>query len=109
MSINDPRFDTSYKFISYPDKGPWSTRFTSWYVAGLLQRNEGLDLENAKGALESILSAQYTDDFDAVWYGTWKLSPDRKCYKIGVERVLMGDRADSYAEFGVISAFYLCE
>lgn len=54
MSINDPRFDISYKYIIYPDEGPWSVRFTAWYVAGLLHRNQGLDLENAKGALEGM-------------------------------------------------------
>jgi hypothetical protein len=80
MSINDPRFDASYKFINYPNSGPWSVRFTSWYVAGLLYRNEGSDIENAKGALEAILATQYTEDYDSVWYGTWKLSPDRKSY-----------------------------
>ncbi|KAH8665141.1 hypothetical protein BGZ60DRAFT_529482 [Tricladium varicosporioides] len=76
MSINDPRFDISYKYIIYPDEGPWSVRFTAWYVAGLLHRNQGSDLENAKGALEGILASQQTDSYDSVWYGTWKLSPD---------------------------------
>lgn len=54
MSINDPRFDTYYKYINYPDVGPFSVRFTAWYVPGLLHRNEGADLENALGALENL-------------------------------------------------------
>jgi hypothetical protein len=54
MSINDPRFDQSYKYIIYPDTGPWSVRFTAWYVAGLLYRNEGTDLQNAKDALAAM-------------------------------------------------------
>lgn len=55
MSINDPRFDPYYKYINYPDTGPFSVRFTSWYIPGLLYRNEGSDLENALGALENML------------------------------------------------------
>jgi hypothetical protein len=54
MSINDPRFDESYKYIIYPDGGPWSVRFTAWYIAGLLHRNNGTDLENAKAALSAV-------------------------------------------------------
>ncbi|KAF4628324.1 hypothetical protein G7Y89_g9829 [Cudoniella acicularis] len=52
MSINDPRFDESYKFVIYPDTGPWSVRFTA------------------------CLACQQTDSYNSVWYGTWKLSPD---------------------------------
>jgi hypothetical protein len=54
MSINDPRFDESYKYVIYPDTGPWNIRFTAWYIAGLLHRNEGTDLENAKDALSVV-------------------------------------------------------
>lgn len=54
MSINDPRYDESYNFIIYPDTGPWSVRFTAWYIAGLLHRNTGSDLVNAKAALAAV-------------------------------------------------------
>ncbi|TVY80423.1 hypothetical protein LSUE1_G003279 [Lachnellula suecica] len=54
MGINDVRWDDSYKFIWYNDNGPWSTRFTAWYTAGLLYRNEGNDVENAKAALKNM-------------------------------------------------------
>lgn len=54
MHVNDLRFDDSYKLIWYSDKGPWSTRFTAWYVAGLLYRNEGHDVANAKAAIEAM-------------------------------------------------------
>jgi hypothetical protein len=54
MTLNDARFDESYKYIIYPDNGPWSVRFTAWYVPGLLYRNKGKDLENAKGAIHSM-------------------------------------------------------
>ncbi|KAI2787842.1 hypothetical protein POX_f08220 [Penicillium oxalicum] len=76
MHVNDLRFDDSYKLIWYSDKGPWSTRFTAWYVAGLLYRNEGDDVANAKAAIEAILACQMTESYDSAWYGTFKLSPD---------------------------------
>lgn len=77
MFVQDNRFDVSYNYIAYSDKGSWSVRFTAWYLAGLLHRNEGEDLKYAKAAIENILSVQMTDDFNAAWYGTYKLSPDQ--------------------------------
>ncbi|CAG8296788.1 unnamed protein product [Penicillium olsonii] len=76
MYVNDNRWDNSYKYIWYSDKGPWSTRFTAWYTAGLLYRNEGGDLINAKAAIENILACQMTESYESAWYGTFKLSPD---------------------------------
>lgn len=54
MRVNDLRWDDSYNYIWYSDNGPWSTRFTAWYLAGLLYRNEGQDLSNAKAAIENM-------------------------------------------------------
>jgi hypothetical protein len=76
MALNDARFDETYKYIIYEDNGPWSVRFTSWFVPGLLYRDEGNDVENAKQAIVNIISNQLTDNFTAPWYGTFKLSPD---------------------------------
>ncbi|KAJ6094178.1 hypothetical protein N7467_003023 [Penicillium canescens] len=76
MYVNDKRWDNSYKYIWYSDKGPWSTRFTAWYTAGLLYRNKGHDLSNAKAAIENIISCQMTESYESAWYGTFKLSPD---------------------------------
>jgi hypothetical protein len=80
MALNDARFDETYKYIIYEDNGPWSVRFTSWYIPGLLYRDQGNDLDNAKEAIENILACQLTDNFTAPWYGTWKLSPDGKAH-----------------------------
>ncbi|CAG8948993.1 hypothetical protein HYFRA_00002121, partial [Hymenoscyphus fraxineus] len=77
MSINDPRFDSYYKYINYPDNGAWSTRFTAWYIPGLLHRNNGSDLENALGALEVLVANQATDDYNSLWYGNWRNSGDQ--------------------------------
>lgn len=54
MYVNDLRFDDSYKYIFYSDNGPWSVRFTAWYAAGLLYRNNGSDVENAKAAIVNM-------------------------------------------------------
>ncbi|KAF4458742.1 2-aminoadipate transaminase, partial [Fusarium albosuccineum] len=75
-ALQDSRWDDSYKYIRYPDKGAWSVRFTAWYTGGLLHRNKGSDVANAKAAIENILKCQFTEDYDSAWYGTFKLSPD---------------------------------
>lgn len=97
MHVQDNRYDASYNFIQYSDKGSWSVRFTAWYLAGLLHRNEGDDLKHAEASIRNMydhtltnwsreeeltyettrLACQMTDDFDAAWYGTFKLSPDQ--------------------------------
>lgn len=55
MQVQDSRWDDYYKYIWYQETaGELSTRFTAWYTAGLLQRNQGNDVENAKAALENM-------------------------------------------------------
>lgn len=54
MEVQDSRWDDSYKLIWYQDRGPWSVRFTAWYTAGLLHRNEGDDAANARLAIENM-------------------------------------------------------
>ncbi|KAH6977360.1 hypothetical protein BKA56DRAFT_687061 [Ilyonectria sp. MPI-CAGE-AT-0026] len=76
MQVGDSRWDDSYKLINYPDNGPWSVRFTAWYTAGLLHRNQGNDVSNAKKAIDMILQCQMNEIYDSAWYGTFKLSPD---------------------------------
>jgi hypothetical protein len=54
MHIQDNRYDASYNFIQYSDKGPWSVRFTAWYVAGLLHRNQGDDVKYAEASIRNM-------------------------------------------------------
>jgi hypothetical protein len=54
MSVGDSRYDASYNYIWYNDNGPWSTRFTAWYIPGLLHRNQGDDVANAQKALRNL-------------------------------------------------------
>ncbi|KAH6660968.1 hypothetical protein BKA67DRAFT_654118 [Truncatella angustata] len=76
MQVQDSRYDAYYSFIWYQDKGPWSTRFTAWYIPGLLYRAQGNDIDNAISSIEAVLSTQMTEDYDSAWYGTYRLSPD---------------------------------
>ncbi|KAF2850870.1 hypothetical protein T440DRAFT_489340 [Plenodomus tracheiphilus IPT5] len=83
--VQDARYDASYDLIQYSDKGPWSIRFTAWYLPALLHRNKGEDTERAERAIRNILASQMTSDYGAPWYGTFKLSPDQpdSTYKEG--------------------------
>jgi hypothetical protein len=54
MSLADSRFDTNYGYVWYNDNGPWSNRFTAWYIPGLLQRNKGDDVANAQKAMMNL-------------------------------------------------------
>jgi hypothetical protein len=55
--------DSSYGYVWYNDNGPWSTRFTAWYIPGLLHRNKGDDVANAQKALRNL----YDICPDIVW------------------------------------------
>jgi hypothetical protein len=63
MSLADSRYDASYGYVWYNDNGPWSTRFTAWYIPGLLHRNKGDDVANAQKALRNL----YDICPDIVW------------------------------------------
>ncbi|KAK0388287.1 hypothetical protein NLU13_4532 [Sarocladium strictum] len=76
MSVSDSRYDSSYNYIWYQDNGQWSTRFTSWYLPGLLHRGKPADVKNAIASIEAVLATQMNEDFNSPWYGTFKLSPD---------------------------------
>lgn len=54
MRLADERYDPSYNYIWYNDNGPWSTRFTAWYIPGLLHRNKGDDVARAQKALRNL-------------------------------------------------------
>ncbi|KAH8651034.1 hypothetical protein BX600DRAFT_516632 [Xylariales sp. PMI_506] len=76
MTVQDSRYDAYYNYIWYSCNGQWCTRFTAWYVAGLLHRAQGDDVKNALASIEAVLSTQMTDDYDSAWYGTYRLAPD---------------------------------
>jgi hypothetical protein len=54
MHVQDNRYNAPYNFIQYADSGAWSVRFTAWYLAELLHRNEGDDLVHAKASIENM-------------------------------------------------------
>ncbi|KUI70719.1 hypothetical protein VM1G_06355 [Cytospora mali] len=76
MQVSDLRWDDDYKYIRYQENGEFNTRFTAWYTIGLLARKQGDDVENAKAAIENILHAQMTSQYDSAWYGTYKVALD---------------------------------
>lgn len=54
MYVSDLRWDDYYKCIWYQEKGELNTRFTAWYMVGLLARDQGDDVKNAKAALKNM-------------------------------------------------------
>jgi hypothetical protein len=76
MNIADNRYDASYNYIWYNDNGPWSTRFTAWYIPGLLHRNQGDDVANAQKSLRALINVQMNYNLTSPWYTDYKLSPD---------------------------------
>lgn len=67
MQVSDLRFDDYYKFIWYQEKGEFSTRFTAWYCAGLLHRNQGDDVDNAKAAIANVSVTSPLSFFTMDW------------------------------------------
>lgn len=55
MQVSEARWDDYYKYVLYQEKGEFNTRFTAWYTVGLLARNQGEDVENAKAAIDNML------------------------------------------------------
>ncbi|ROW09312.1 hypothetical protein VPNG_05844 [Cytospora leucostoma] len=76
MQVSELRWDDYYKYVLYQEEGEYNTRFTAWYAVGLLARNQGEDVENAKAAIDNILRAQLTSDYNSAWYGTYKVALD---------------------------------
>lgn len=55
MQINDWSWENSTGWIeANDDYGHTSSRFTAWYAIGLLQRNQGEDLDNAIRAINNM-------------------------------------------------------
>ncbi|KAL7423396.1 hypothetical protein Q5752_002700 [Cryptotrichosporon argae] len=79
MTLNDWSWEASTGWIaSDDDNGHTSTRFTAWYAVGLLQRNEGDDLNNAIWAIENILSMQFDQAAynGTAWYWDYREGSD---------------------------------
>ncbi|ORX36108.1 hypothetical protein BD324DRAFT_657052 [Kockovaella imperatae] len=79
MQIGDWSWEPSTGWIeSDDDNGHTSSRFTSWYVPGLLHRNATGDLENAIWAIENVISVQF-DNAEWIgqpWYWDYKQASD---------------------------------
>ncbi|KAK4689143.1 hypothetical protein P7C73_g972, partial [Tremellales sp. Uapishka_1] len=79
MQIQDWSWENSTGWIqSNDDNGHDSTRFTAWYIPGLLFRNQEDDLIKAIWAIKNILSMQFlsASDNGTAWYGDYKEGSD---------------------------------
>ena len=61
--------DAGYlRYFYYPlAAGPHETRSSAWYAAGLLQRNQGGDADQAVKIIRNIIGAQHKDTATE-WY-----------------------------------------
>jgi hypothetical protein len=79
MNFLDTIYDKSVSylyFFYYPlAAGPHETRSTVWYAAGLLQRNEGDDVEQAINILKNVIGDQYKNESQQ-WFGDYKVYPE---------------------------------
>lgn len=80
MTFLDTIFDKSVSYLYYfyypLAAGPHETRSTVWYAAGLLQRNEGDDLEQAIAILKNVIGDQYKNESQQ-WFGDYTVYPEQ--------------------------------
>lgn len=60
------------------EQGHTSTRFTTWYACGLMERREKDDIEKAIRAINNVIDLQFTDPADngTAWYWDYKKAAD---------------------------------
>ncbi|RSH90988.1 hypothetical protein EHS25_010164 [Saitozyma podzolica] len=79
MTINDWAWEPSTGWIeSDDDNGHTSSRFTAWYVPGLLYRNGEGDVDKAIWAIKNLIGLQFTNPADngTAWYWDYKEASD---------------------------------
>lgn len=80
MSFLDTLYDDSvgylYWFYFPLAAGQHETRSSVWYVPGLLQRNEGNDVEQAIRILKNVIGDQ-EKNVKAQWYGDYTVYPEQ--------------------------------
>ncbi|PYH97067.1 hypothetical protein BO71DRAFT_481522 [Aspergillus ellipticus CBS 707.79] len=80
MTIQDAIYDpvASYlHYFYYPlAAGPHETRSSVWHSAGLLQRNQGNDLQEAVKILEKVIGDQ-EKNMSVQWYGDYTVYPEQ--------------------------------
>jgi hypothetical protein len=80
MTLLDDIYDPAASYLHYfyyPfAAGPHETRSTVWYSVGLLQRNQGNDLNEAVKILKNVIGGQEKNT-SAQWYGDYTIYPEQ--------------------------------
>ncbi|RAK99909.1 uncharacterized protein BO80DRAFT_110575 [Aspergillus ibericus CBS 121593] len=80
MTFQDAIYDPAASYLHYfyypLAAGPHETRSTVWYSAGLLQRNEGNDVQEAVNILEKVIGDQEKNT-SVQWYGDYTVYPEQ--------------------------------
>jgi hypothetical protein len=80
MSFLDQLYDDSvgylYWFYFPLAAGQHETRSSVWYVPGLLQRNQGDDVEQAIRILKNVIGDQ-EKNVEAQWFGDYTVYPEQ--------------------------------
>jgi hypothetical protein len=74
--IYDPVAGYLYYFYYPLAAGKHETRSSVWYATGLLQRNEGDDLENAIKIIRNVIGGQ-EKNVSAQWFGDYTVYPEQ--------------------------------
>ncbi|KAH9908035.1 hypothetical protein F4778DRAFT_720057 [Xylariomycetidae sp. FL2044] len=79
MFFMDKIYDRKVGYLNYfyypLAAGPHETRSSVWYATGLLQRNQGDDVEQAIRIIENVIAAQHSDPSE-LWYGDYQFYPE---------------------------------
>lgn len=80
MGFLDDIYDPDAGYLSYfyypLAAGRHETRSSAWYATGLLQRNEGSDLDEAVKIITNIIGGQ-EKNVSAQWYGDYTVYPEQ--------------------------------
>lgn len=71
LEATDPLWDEETALIESPRDRSHVIRASTWYALGLLVRDAAGDRTRAAATIDAVLDHQFTDDPEAVYYGTW--------------------------------------
>ena len=95
-NVYDPAVGYLYDFYGGqgPAAGTHVTRSSIWYAAGLLQRNQGDDCEQAKRVIRNIIDGQHSNRSE-LWYGDYQVYPDEATVDLPMNKAsAYGELAD---------------
>jgi hypothetical protein len=75
LEATDPLWDPSVGLVEHPAEEYHPVRASSRYAVGLLVRDDDGDRDRAAATLDAVLDYQFTEEPDAVYFGTWARTP----------------------------------